>query len=78
MADLHVLTRDMRRLSLAVRGYPLGTAEGETTHLLLVMEEVPVCATVPQPGGPCCAILPALKLAVCWIEVVGEFCYKKT
>ncbi len=50
MVELSVVTRDMRRLAVAVQAYPLGTPEGATTHLLLVMEEVPVCAPLP-PGG---------------------------
>lgn len=48
--ELAVVTGDMRRLAVAVQAYPLGTPEGTTTHLLLVMEEIPVCAPLPQGG----------------------------
>lgn len=50
-ADLVVVTRDMRRLKVAVQAYPLGDPDGVTTHLLLVMEEVPVCAPLGQGGA---------------------------
>lgn len=50
MADIHVITRDMRRLAVSVKAYPLGTPEGITTHLLLALEEIMVCAVLPQPG----------------------------
>ncbi|CAM9735100.1 unnamed protein product, partial [Hapterophycus canaliculatus] len=49
-ADLVVVTRDLRRLKVAVQAYPLGDLDGATTHLLLVMEEVPVCAPLAQGG----------------------------
>lgn len=51
MVDLSVVTRDLRRLAVAVQAYPLGTTEGATTHLLLVMEEIPVCTPLPQAGA---------------------------
>lgn len=51
VTDLGVMTRDMRRLAMAVQAYPLGTPEGVTTHVLLVMEEVPACASLPPQGG---------------------------
>ena len=50
MVELTVVTRDMRRLAVAVQAYPLGTPDGATTHLLLVMEEIPVCTPLPQGG----------------------------
>ncbi|CAN0473909.1 unnamed protein product [Ectocarpus sp. 12 AP-2014] len=50
VVDLSVVTRDLRRLAVAVQAYPLGTPDGATTHLLLVMEEIPVCAPLPQTG----------------------------
>ncbi|CAN0033933.1 unnamed protein product, partial [Ectocarpus sp. 8 AP-2014] len=50
MVDLRVVTRDLRRLAVAVQAYPLGTPDGATTHLLLVMEEIPVCTPLPQTG----------------------------
>eukprot|EP00903_Cladosiphon_okamuranus_P017558 g16172.t1 len=50
MVELTVVTRDMRRLAVAVQAYPLGTPDGATTHLLLIMEEIPVCAPLPQGG----------------------------
>lgn len=50
MAVVGVVTKDMRRLTVSIQGYPLGNRDGSTTHLLLVMEEVPVCQALPQPG----------------------------
>lgn len=50
-AELHVTSGDMRRFKATVQLYPLGTMEGALTHFLLVMEEVPVCASLSQTSG---------------------------
>ncbi|CAM9675615.1 unnamed protein product, partial [Ascophyllum nodosum] len=50
MADVRIATRNMNRLSVSVLCYPLGTRDGNTAHVLLVMEEVPICPALPQPG----------------------------
>lgn len=50
MGVVHVVTKDMRRITVSTQAYPLGDRDGSTTHLLLAMEEVPVCQASPQPG----------------------------
>lgn len=49
MGDVRVITRGMRHLAVSIQAYPLGTPEGGMTHMLLIMEEVPVCAPLPLP-----------------------------
>ncbi|CAM9845162.1 unnamed protein product [Scytosiphon promiscuus] len=68
-ADLVVVTRDMRRLKVAVQAYPLGEPDGVTTHLLLVMEEVPVCAPLGQ-GGACCGLQGSTRREVISVAIV--------
>lgn len=50
MGVVHVVTKDMRRLTVSTQGYPLGNRDDTATHLLLVMEEIPLCEAMPQPG----------------------------
>lgn len=61
MVELAVVTRDMGQLAVAVQAYPLGTTEGATTHLLLVMEEIPVCTPLPQGGENAVVVAGALQ-----------------
>ena len=49
MGDVRVITRDMRHLTVFIQAYPLGTPEDGMTHMVLIMEEVPVCAPLPLP-----------------------------
>lgn len=49
IGDVRVITRDLRHITVSVQAYPLGTPEGGMRHMLLILEEVPVCAALPLP-----------------------------
>lgn len=50
MTELHVVVRDLRRVTVEVQLYPLGTADGGLTHVVMIMEETPMCQGLPQAG----------------------------
>lgn len=61
MAEMYVVSANLRRFRAALQVYPLGSADGALTHFLIVMEEVPVCAALsqaPPTAGVCVQTFP--------------------